>query len=376
MKIVFLRSNPVNPDSRVEKEVNSLIKEGYSIQIIAWDRTENYPIKSELLHLANGSVEIFRFGIKASFGGGFKTNLMPLLKFQGYILKWLVTNRSSYDVIHACDFDTAYVSLKVAKLYNKKLVYDIFDYYTDSFSVPRILKRFIENRDRNVINKADKVIICSEKRKEQLKDSNPKSLTILHNTPSSNLVTANEKRIKLNENKIKVVYIGILGEGRMILEIAKIINKRDDCELHIAGFGPLEHSMKLLSEESDSIIYYGKLSYEQAIDLEKQCDIMTAIYDPKVNNHKYAAPNKFYEALFLGKPIIVVKGTSIDEIVYKDDLGEVIEFNPEAFNLALTQLINRKHDWPEISRKSKHLYSYLYSWEEMEKRLFRMYKEL
>ena len=34
---------------------------------------------------------------------------------------------------------------------------------------------------------------------------------------------------------------------------------------------------------------------------------MTAIYDPNISNHYYAAPNKFYEALMLGKPLIMVK---------------------------------------------------------------------
>ena len=54
-------------------------------------------------------------------------------------------------------------------------------------------------------------------------------------------------------------------------------------------------------------IGYGKLQYSQTLALESQCDIRVATYDPSIRNHKYSAPNKFYESLMLGKPIIMAK---------------------------------------------------------------------
>lgn len=40
-KIVIVRSNPVDPDSRVEKEANSLVKAGYDVSLLVWDRDNN-----------------------------------------------------------------------------------------------------------------------------------------------------------------------------------------------------------------------------------------------------------------------------------------------------------------------------------------------
>lgn len=45
MNIVFLRSNPVNPDSRVEKEVNALLKNNHNVIILAWDRSSKTKIQ-------------------------------------------------------------------------------------------------------------------------------------------------------------------------------------------------------------------------------------------------------------------------------------------------------------------------------------------
>lgn len=71
MRVVFMRSNPISPDPRVEKEVDSLRKNNWDVQILAWDRDSKYKAKVEFLKRAY-TIKITRFGIPATFGGGFK----------------------------------------------------------------------------------------------------------------------------------------------------------------------------------------------------------------------------------------------------------------------------------------------------------------
>lgn len=370
--IVVLRSNPVDPDSRVEKEVNSLIKMGHEITILAWDRNNKYKLKESYLELNLGKVRIIRFGIPAVYGGGIKSNLNGLIKFQIKLFTWLYKNRDSYQIIHACDFDTAFTAYRIAKLLKKKLIYDIFDYYIDAFHVPKIINGLVKNKDHEIINSADAVIICTEKRKEQITGTCPKRLVVIHNTPP--LIQIKEtKRVSLSKsNKIKIVYVGILGEGRLIIEIANVISKRNNCEFHIGGFGYLDKDLIKISDRYSNIKFYGKLSYPETLYLESQCDIMTAIYDPKHPNHKYAAPNKFYEALMLGKPLIVAKRTGIDDIVLSENIGEVIEYDEKSFEVALDRLIAHQQEWSIISKKFKEIYD-KYSWDKMEERLHELY---
>ncbi|MEW9109059.1 MAG: glycosyltransferase family 4 protein [Cytobacillus gottheilii] len=375
MKIVFIRSNPVDPDSRVEKEVNSLIKAGYEVEILAWDRSSKYRMKESFIDLESGKVKIYRFGIPATFGGGIRKNLGPLILFQIRLLKWLYNNKSDYDAIHACDFDTAFTSFQIARRFRKKFVYDIFDYYVDApFGVPSRIKRLIEKVDHRIINSADGVIICTEKRKKQIKGTNPKRLAIIHNTPANNINMF--EKIDLDKSKIKIVYVGILGSGRFIKEIAEIVKNNPRYEFHIGGFGEYENYFKYMSEEHSNIKFYGKLPYKKTLELENSCDIMTAIYDPKVPNHNYAAPNKFYESLMLGKPIIMVKNTGMDEVVSINDIGMVIDYDKKVLKKAIETLVNRKNEWPIISLKMKSLYMREYSWGEMEKRLLELYGDI
>lgn len=371
--ILFIRSNAVNPDSRVEKEVTTLKNKGYNVEILAWDRQENYSLKKENLEIQKDII-INRKGIKAAFGVGFKKNILPLLKFQLYIFYFLTKNRNKLDIIHACDFDTALSSFIFAKIFRKKFIYDIFDFYIDCCNVPNKLRKIILRLDNYVISHSDTVILCTEKRKEQIEGSFPKKVVIIHNTPYEKILK--NEYLKNNE-KIKIVYVGVLlKKERLIEELINIAKENKNYELHIGGFGILEEYIRKITTEYNNIIFYGKISYNKTLELENQCDIMTAIYDPSKRNHYYAAPNKFYEALMLGKPLIMVKGTGMSEIVENNNIGEVIDFNKKSLENGIKNLVNRKDEWNEINKNMKKIYKEKFSWEEMEKRLLKLYEEL
>ena len=378
MRIVITRSNPINPDSRVEKEADSLLKDGHQVIILGWDRSNNYRIKEEKIALIHGTATIYRFGVRAEFGGGIKKNLIPMIRIQHLMYQWLKDNRHQYDIIHACDFDNGFTALRIHKKYNKKYVYDIFDYYVASHSIPGKLSSLIEKKDMQVINNAECTIICSEQRREQIINSNPKRVEIIENSPSEELLEKTSRNfvIKSNNKKTKIAYVGILSRARLIREMLSVVSAHDEFELHIAGFGQLYEEILKYSNENSNIYFYGKIQYEDALQLENQCDIMTAIYDPNVPNHKYAAPNKFYEAMMLGKPLIMVKNTGMDRIISDNNLGEIIEFNSDGFEKAILSLNSRKNEWDCISKKMKSLYSEKYSWEIMDQRLRKIYADL
>lgn len=372
MKILFLRSNGVNPDSRVEKEVASLIENGHHVEILAWDRSENYQLKKEKLHLMHSGATIYRIGIKSSFGGGMRKNLFPLMKFQYCIFKFIMENHQSYDAIHACDFDTAFIAGILAKKFHLKFVYDIFDYYVDSFSVPAALRKVIENMDIRTINRADSVIICTEKRKKQIEKANPQKLYVIHNSPPR---IRDIKEISLDD-PVKIAYIGILQKGRMIEELVDIVSKNKNFELHIAGFGQLEEMIIEYSEKYSNIVFYGQIQYQKTLEIENECQIMTALYDPYIANHFFAAPNKFYEALMLGRPLIMVKKTGMSEVIESNHLGVTIDYTKESLNQGLLYLRDNKKQWKDMSEKMKKIYTNHYSWETMSVRLNELYNDL
>lgn len=79
--VCIIRSNPVNPDSRVEKEAWTLLDLGYDVHVLAWDRSKNSSIENTVLRIMGKEIPIVRLCYKASFGEGMK-NIVPYLKFQ------------------------------------------------------------------------------------------------------------------------------------------------------------------------------------------------------------------------------------------------------------------------------------------------------
>ena len=371
MRILFIRSNPVFPDSRVEKEIGALQEAGHNVELLAWDRNADYPLRMEFLNDSMHDICAYRVGIKANYGSGIK-NIGNLLKFQYEIFKFLKTH--VYDAIHACDFDTAFTAFHLINRDKTKFIYDIFDFYVDAYNVPNILKELIKCLDYKIIEKANCVIICTEERRQQIAGSNPKKVVVIHNTPP--MLVIDKKNQTLHGGGPKICYVGILQPGRLLIELGEVVKNHPDWELHIGGFGMYEEYFKKLSEEYANIFYYGRLPYERTLNLESKCDIMLALYDPNVPNHKYAAPNKFYEALFLGKPIIMVKETGMSSVVKENDIGVLIDYSEDGFLDGLNRLISKKNEWGEISKKMKRLYNEKYSWTEMEKRLYDLYGDL
>ena len=70
--VCIIRSNPVRPDSRVEKEAWALKKAGYDVHILAWDRDTDIRETESSISVAETEIPITRLGYKATFGEGFK----------------------------------------------------------------------------------------------------------------------------------------------------------------------------------------------------------------------------------------------------------------------------------------------------------------
>ena len=373
-KVIFLRSTSIINDSRVTKEAESLQKNGFDVMILGWDR-DGFLGNDTKLELKEYKIPIKVFKRRAKYGAGIKS-IFKLLEFQIWLLYNLLKNRKNIDIIHACDLDTALPARFIAKFYKKRMVYDIFDYYIDSHYVPNKVKKIVEKTEINIINNADLTIICTAERKKQIKKAKPKKCIVIYNTPNISENKLNTKVIKSLNNKLKIGYVGILQENRMLKEIGEEIKECPEIELHIGGFGDLQSYFLNASKEYDNIFYYGSMKYEDVISLERDCDILFATYNPNVQNHRYSAPNKLYEAMALGKPIIVCENTGVDKFVNNNKIGYSIPYNVKEFIKYIKYIERDREIKSNLGNYGKDLYDKKYSWKKMIDILIKEYKLL
>lgn len=372
MKIIaYIRSSNIYDDSRATKEITALLDKGYKVVVLGWNRDGRAEEKSKELFSKHQQRVLFQFFPVEVIGGIGIKNVKILLLWMKWIRKTIkmLFNKHGVHAIHACNLDSALSVWSYGKKKRIKLVYDIYDYYIDSHNIPNFLHDFIERLEINIINKADLTIICTEERREQISKSNPKEVLVIHNSPDV---------IGIAEvtEKYDYAYCGSLFSGRLLQEIFQKYPQNSDLNFGIAGYGEYEGIAHLLKERYRGFSYFGAIPYNEVLRIENEAKVISAIYEPNIRNHRLCAPNKFYEALALGKPVIVCKGTGIDKIVEKYDLGVVINYDADEFYAAVRLLIQDEDKRCEIGLRARKLYENEYRWQVMKDRLICSYDRI
>lgn len=377
MRVCVIRNAEGKMNAQLERVVSALseTENDYFIVTRNRDATEKGIIIENEIIIDNKKIKNYEIQLPAAIGGGLK-NIVPVMEYKRILSKWLKDNIDKYDAIHAIDYDVGSVALKICKKNNKKLIYHIADFYADSrLSIPLLAKNVLRKSEYKIINNADATIICSEDRLKQIEGSLPKKVIVLHNTPArKQLITKSD--VKLTEkDSLVLTYVGGLEKKRFIDKVISVMKEKTNFKLILAGsLGDARESFKDINN-IENITYLGKQPYEKALELYQSTDIMFAMYDPNHPNHRYSAANKVYEAMLMGKAIIVAKDTGMDKIVEEENMGYVIDFDQQKFSELLTHIsINRE----ELYEKSLNAYQAYkkYSWEEMKKRLILLYEEL
>ena len=313
--VFLIRSTDVNPDPRVQKYIDYYTKSSIHYKIIAWNRAGNELSKKNVIFFKN----------KSSFENGFK-NVLKLILWNIFIFKQLFLQRNKIKLIHACDFDTVIPCMIIKLIFKKKLVYDIFDWYVDSRNIPRPINYLILLFELIAFKLSNKIILCEKGRIEQIPFNFKKNkILILPNIPSFNLTGFNFKKQNRNQDKLNISYVGVLGKDRGILNVLEFVSKNTNFAIEVAGFGILEEKVKSYSKKFENISFLGKVSYSKGLQIMCNSNAILALYFKSNLNHIYAAPNKYYESLYLGVPIITTKGTLVGNKVIKYDTGYVYD---------------------------------------------------
>jgi glycosyltransferase involved in cell wall biosynthesis len=175
-----------------------------------------------------------------------------------------------------------------------------------------------------------------------------------------------------------VFYAGVINRPRGLHLMARAVQELDGVRLILAG---AVHDQAFLENSvliSERIKYLGWLpSYEDVIGETAKADILFRLSDPRIPKTRYESPNKLFEAMMCGKPIIVSDGSSMADIVRKEHCGLVVPYGDVA---AIKQAIYRLTNKPELRRilgeNGRRAYEKRYSWRIMEQRLLDSYREL
>ena len=365
-KVILIRSNPVNPDSRLEKEADSLGNNGYSVDILAWGRWAT-PTRVE----RKENYTIHRIPLKAPLGK--KVVLFwPLWWLLEFI--WLVNHK--WDIVHVADFDCYLPALVAAKLKRKKIIYDIFDFYPEMVMLPSPIQIIFTKFDKRMMNLADAIIVVDTCRFKQIGHEDGEGITVIYNTPNTSICN---EIMTPNDNNFHIFYGGGLQPSRDVISMIHIVNDIPGTSIIIAGGGHTNEILKISDacNTTKNATYLGPVPYNTILEQSSHADLLYALYNPSIPNNRLASPNKLFEAMMCGKPIIVNEGVATADKVREENCGLVVPYGDyEALKEAVLTLKNNPELRKELGENGRRAYETKYNWKIMERRLLDLYKSL
>lgn len=367
IKICHLTSAHPPYDIRIfHKECVSLAEQGYSVFLICAGAENEVKKGVNILGVKKNNS---RFG-------------------RMFITVWRVYKKAlevDAELYHFHDPELMLVGL-LLKQKGKKVIYDVHE------DVPKQIlnKHWISNPMRLFISAIYKksenycaarfsaVVTATPSIKIRFTDFKIPAYTV-NNFPFLNELKTEKKISSKDNSTIKYVcYLGGISEVRGLTYLVKAMALLDNCKLIMAGkCSPENYLSELQNTEGwHNIIYKGLVQRGELSEILAQSEAGIVTFLP-IPNHIDAQPNKMFEYMSSGIPVISSDFPLWKEIILKNNCGMCVEpTNPKAIAEAIQYIIDNTERAKEMGNNGLKSVTEKYNWESEKVKLFDLYNQI
>jgi glycosyltransferase involved in cell wall biosynthesis len=357
MKVLMVLSAEFPPDERVEKEIESLQKAGFTVAIASYTM-KNKPAV-ELYH----NYIIYRKNIsRLLYKSSAAALILPFYFNFWYRFLDSILKKDQYQFIHIHDLPLSKTGYQLARKHNLKLICDQHEYYSNwivrtrhyNTGMGKIIRVFSNwaRYERKFLQKADLVITVADSLKDiyinHVKVS-PQKVITLPNTPrisDFNLADVNKDIEGKYRDKFVLFYGGSLDELRgidFILQgVSRLKKEINNLLFLVAGKENRTFSLHSLVKQyqvEKEVEYVGWVPLSMLSSYVAASNI--CLFVPRADNMEInnTIVTKIYQYVAMGKPVIVSEARLMKEFVESNRLGISVHFgNVEEFCQAVLSL--------------------------------------
>lgn len=208
----------------------------------------------------------------------------------------------------------------------------------------------------------DTILVTDERRLQLMPTFSRKYCKILPNYPYKR----NSSSRELKKGPLCILFNGWMGLNRGT-EIAEgLLQTGLPIKFIMAGWFSDEHTRKLPSIYPDQISFRGVVPQEIALQwAEKEADYILCVYAPINTNNINASPNKVYDAIQTGTPLIANAETAVSNLISKLNVGYVLdEYAVKDFTVLYHKLVEKRNSFHWDHSLREH-----FSWENCQNEL-------
>jgi glycosyltransferase involved in cell wall biosynthesis len=170
-----------------------------------------------------------------------------------------------------------------------------------------VLARAVDRIEDAVISRADLFVITDVLRLAQHPGAEPRHIVAFPNVPMLSI----EAKPWRADDMLVVSYIGSLIPHRSLDLLVDTIGAMADegVRLVIGGFGVLHDDIRRRAARYPNVEFLGPVPYDEALRRLGESDALVQLGDPSHPGLRWVSPNKLFESMAMGRPLVVTEGS-------------------------------------------------------------------
>lgn len=376
-RALMLVTNGYSHDPRVKQEAVALVTNGWQVMVLAWDRKGTEPAHEVL----NG-VDVRRCHVRSAYGLGLR-QLAYLPRFWWWAVRKGRQLRPA--IVHCHDLDTVPAGLLIGRASRSPVVFDAHEHLPSSLRgrVPDWFWRLSVAADGWLTRRTDGVITVGERLRALYSSSGARRVAVVGNYKDATEFTLSQDERAAIAAELQfargltVCYLGGLSPARAVLPLLDAAAGLEGVNVIVAGSGPLASEVSARCAGHSNLRYLGLVPEKDVAKYTAYSDVVYYGLDPKYANNHFSTPNKLFEALAAGKPVICRAGVGeVADIVSGSGCGIAVpDTDTSSLRAAMVELQDPKL-YDQLAAAARAAYTNGYRWDAAEHVLRRVYADV
>lgn len=393
--LMVLSTKKYPPDGRVEREARDLIRDGHKLFLIA-RRGPDQP-KEETVDGVNVIRVLLPFQKKKAVG--------DLIYFflQRYLIFFRIVaacRKHKIDVLHVHDLPYAFATTLAGKVLRIPVIFDMHEHYTVMLQMSfeaKVYRKFkplafillglLRIEERIACRWARKVIVVAEEQIDRISSlgAAAENIVVVTNTEDINHFSGfaiDESLLGEFKDEFVILYVGAFSPHRgldtAVRAMPAVLKEIPKARLLLVGDGNNRAEIEQLTEQMglcEKVTFTGHQPFGKLPTYIHLCavGIIPHISTPHIET---TMPNKIFQFMMLGKPVVVSSTRPMMRIVNDAECGLIFEVqNPQSLAEVIIQLRDEQmcNRLGENGRRAVHDQ---YNWQLTVKALLQLYRRM